>query len=354
VLVRRWPSGEREDVTPPPFDVRSRVHEYGGVAHAIAGRDVFFVHFPDQRLYRTRGGEPPRPFGPATPWRLADLVVDPLRPRLLAVGERHAPELAEPENAIVALDREDGGLEVLVRGADFYASPAPSPDGRQLAWLEWNHPHMPWDAAALHVAALDAGGRPLAATHVAGDAAASVFQPEWSPQGVLTFVFEPEGIWNLCRAGAGRARLVRRSGAEYGAPLWRLGTRTWGFVDERTVVAACRESGAARLEAIDVASGRAERLPLDAAAVAQLACGERRALVVAHWPDRPPSLVLLDLDGGPAGTLREAGTSALPPEYVSRAEPVEFATTGGRAETIERVHQAELAFYGRVFGFAPA
>ena len=64
VLVRRTPGGTAADVTPPPFNVRSRVHEYGGGAYAVADGTVFFSHFADQRLYRQRPGEPPRPITP--------------------------------------------------------------------------------------------------------------------------------------------------------------------------------------------------------------------------------------------------------------------------------------------------
>ena len=50
-----------------------------------------------------------------------------------------------------------GAIRTLVSGSDFFAFPTPSPDGSSLAWLSWNHPHMPWDGTELRVAALSDG-----------------------------------------------------------------------------------------------------------------------------------------------------------------------------------------------------
>ncbi len=55
-------------------------------------------------------------------------------------------------------DLSTGVMSTLVEGADFYASPRLSPDGRQLAWVSWDHPNMPWDDTTLWVGQLDEGG----------------------------------------------------------------------------------------------------------------------------------------------------------------------------------------------------
>jgi dipeptidyl aminopeptidase/acylaminoacyl peptidase len=329
VLVRRRPDGAIGDVTPAPFNVRSRVHEYGGGAYAIRDDEAFFVDFPDQRLYRLHAGAPPTAVTTAGPWRLGDLVIDPRRPRLYAVGERHDPGAGEPENAIVSVDLATGSIDVLVRGADFYASPCPSPDGRQLAWLSWSHPHMPWDAAALFVAPLDEAGRPGPARHVAGDARASVFQPGWAADGSLVFAFEPEGFWNLHRARDGELQALTREPAEFGLPLWGLGTSVWGFADERTIVAASVEQGRSALSRIDLASGRLAPLPVPSTAIAAVAAGGGRAVLLAGAPDRPQAVVLLDLGAGTAELLATSASFSLEPTFVSQPEALAFPTSDG-------------------------
>ena len=51
VVVRRNPDGETNDVTQDGFNVRSRVHEYGGGSSTVADGTVYFSNFIDQRLY---------------------------------------------------------------------------------------------------------------------------------------------------------------------------------------------------------------------------------------------------------------------------------------------------------------
>ena len=218
VVVRRTPDGRTLDVTPGGFNVRSRVHEYGGAAMAVHDGDVYFANFADQRVYRQRGGGDPTPLTPAG-YFYADLRVDPSRRRLLAVREDHRQGDAEPPAALVAVsvDATEGERPgvVLVSGADFYSDPVVSPDGGTLAWLQWNHPNMPWDGTELWTAPFNANGTLGPRRRIAGGADESVFQPEWSPDGVLYFVSDRTGWWNLYR--------LRRRGSR--GARWPAGRR---------------------------------------------------------------------------------------------------------------------------------
>ena len=148
-LVRQGPGG-RADVMPAGFNVRTRVHEYGGGGWLVRDGVVVAVDFADQRLYRLEEGAPPRALTPESDRRLryADLEPDLGRRRILAVREDHRGG-GEAVNSIVAvgLDGEDAG-RVLAEGHDFFSSPRLSPDGRRLAWLSWDHPDMPWDGTS--------------------------------------------------------------------------------------------------------------------------------------------------------------------------------------------------------------
>ena len=152
VIVRRTADGETSDVTPPPFSVRTRAHEYGGASFAVADGVLFFSNFADQRVYRQEPGSQPLPLTPATDLRYADGVVDPSRGRMVSVREDHTAAGQEAVNTLVSLGLEEGGAgDVLASGNDFYSSPALSRDGARLAWLTWNHPNMPWDGTELWV-----------------------------------------------------------------------------------------------------------------------------------------------------------------------------------------------------------
>src|SRR5438046_2916671 len=103
-IVRRTPDGQVADLTPAPFNARTRVHEYGGAAFAVANGTVYFSNFDDQRLYRVRPGEAPVAVTPSGPWRYADGVVDRRRNRLVCVLEDHSAEGHEPVNCVAAVD----------------------------------------------------------------------------------------------------------------------------------------------------------------------------------------------------------------------------------------------------------
>ena len=140
-------AGRCADVNPAPFDVRNRVHEYGGGAFLIAADgELFFCHDADQRIWRMRAGEAPRPVTRGGALRYADAVLDAARGRLIAVREDHSSP-GEAVATIVAIALASGEEAVLASGHDFFSNPRLSPDGGRLAWLSWDHPQMPWSAS---------------------------------------------------------------------------------------------------------------------------------------------------------------------------------------------------------------
>ena len=214
MIVRRMPDGSMQDVTPMPFNVRTTVHEYGGRCSLIDGDTVYFSNFADQRLYVQKLDSAPQPLTPEVPWRYADPIIDRRRGRLICVREDHSQEGREAENTLVAIDLNDGANQkVLVSGSDFYSTPRLSPDGARLAWLSWNHPNLPWDGTELWVAALEADGSLGQAELVAGGPEESIFQPEWSPDGMLYFVSDRSGWWNLYRRAGGQVEALHPDGS---------------------------------------------------------------------------------------------------------------------------------------------
>jgi hypothetical protein len=146
VLVERNGQGEIRDVTPAPFNGRSRVHEYGGGAFLVAEKTVYFSNFADQRLYAQPLDGKPRPLTHEAHYRFADFILDQGRQRLITVCECHGENQAEPENFLAGVDLQTGEVKPLTQGHDFYSSPRLSPDRQHLAWITWDHPDMPWDA----------------------------------------------------------------------------------------------------------------------------------------------------------------------------------------------------------------
>jgi dipeptidyl aminopeptidase/acylaminoacyl peptidase len=328
VLVRRTPDGGVSDLTPAPWNVRSRVHEYGGGAATVRGGSAWFVHDADQQLYRLDAGEAPRAITRGEGLRHADPSPSPDGCLLACVCEDHSRG-GEPENRLVVVDPA-GVVRVLHRGHDFYASPRFGPDGRELAFLAWDHPRMPWDGTVLYRASVGGDGVVTAVRPVAGGPGESVFQPEWAPDGRLWFVSDREGFWNLYRLEAhGDPRCVIREEAEYGLPQWQFAMSTYGFADRDTLVAASCLQGRWRVEAVDLETLARTPLPVPVSAVSALVAGGGQALLLAASEDRPESVLRWTPARGVVEVLRVSTREALDAGFVSRPETLAFPTAGG-------------------------
>jgi dipeptidyl aminopeptidase/acylaminoacyl peptidase len=330
-IVRRGGDGRARDVLPAPFNARTRVHEYGGAPFAVAAGSVTFSNFADQRLYRLDPGGEACPLTPAGDCRFADAAVDVRRRRLVCVSEDHAGGGREPVNSLVAVSLDAPATpRVLATGYDFYASPRLSPDGHALAWLCWKHPNMPWDGSELFVGDLDAEGRIVDSRRVAGGSQESIFQPEWSPAGVLTFASDRSGFWNLYQQDGSGLRPLHPADAEFGLPQWIFGMSTYAFVSEREILCAYTCAGRWQLARLDVASGRLEPVDTPYTDIGGVRVSGRRAIFAGGSPTEPTSLVELDLDNGKFEVLRRFSSVHVDPGYLSLPEPVEFETSGGR------------------------
>ncbi|MBM4270267.1 MAG: S9 family peptidase [Deltaproteobacteria bacterium] len=330
-LVRRSaaaPSGA-EDVLAPPWSVRSRVHEYGGGALTTGGGRVFFSNDGDRRLYEAslRGAEP-RALTPAGPWRFADGVLDERRSRLVSVCEDHGGS-GEPANFIAAISLDDAlPPRVLASGRDFYAAPRLSPDGSALAWLSWSHPHMPWNETELWLAEVDSAGALVDARCIAGGSGESILQPLWSPDGVLHFVSDRAGWWNLHRCqdpfDGSTARALAPREAEFARPLWSLGQRTFAFADAATIVCTFGRGGREHLARLDVARGELSEIETPFVGFDSVHVARGRAWFIASSTTAPAALVELDLATGRHEVVRRSLDLDLDPEWISVAEPVAY------------------------------
>jgi len=332
VIVLLTPDGRTEDVTPQPFNARTRVHEYGGGNFAVDEGTVYFSNFADQRIYRRTPGGEPAALTQETGGRYADMVVDRDRGRLITVREEHSGD--EPVNEIVSVDLESGEERVLVSGNDFYSSPRLSPDGRRLVWLTWNHPNMPWDGTELMVCDLGADGSPENAERVAGGQAESIFQPEWSPEGTLHFVSDRTGWWNLYRWREGRVEPLCEKEAEFGLPQWVFGMSTYAFISPGRIVCSYTERGSTHLAVLDTEKRELEPVETPYSSIAYVraaeAQGEGGVVFRGSSPTEAACIVRLDPSTGQHEVLRRSGDLEIDPGYLSVPEPVEFPTEHGR------------------------
>ena len=318
-LLRNTAAGTAE-MTPEPYSVRSRVHEYGGGAYLPVAEGTYFVNNQDQNIYFAAEDGAIRQITHSSPAvRYADLCLDAGRRRLIAVTEIHpqseepvdaetgqepdqAP-IAEPENALATIALDGGKAALLHQGHDFYAAPRLSADGGELLFVAWDHPNMPWDGALLQRCRLaarasqrTAAGNPAAplpledgaiaeAAIVAGGIQESVMQPSWTPDGAILYLSDQTGFWNIHRLDDAGAGPLLRDEADYGDPPWQFGQRSYVCLNERLIVARRRKEGRQELVLLDQANGASSPLADNYAAYGHLSAQDDSLYCAAAHTD---------------------------------------------------------------------
>jgi dipeptidyl aminopeptidase/acylaminoacyl peptidase len=329
VIVRRSADGQVADVTPVGFNARTRVHEYGGGDYVVSDGTIVFANFVDQRLYVQRPGSEPKPLTPAAELRYADGVIDRGRNLLFCVREDHSGH-GEAINTLVSINlSRDNAARILVSGNDFYSSPRLSPDGSRLAWLTWNHPNMPWDGTELWLGKLAGDGSIDEAIRVVGGMNESIFQPEWSPDGVLYFISDCSGWWNIYRWRNETVESLCPMDAEFGQPHWVFGSALYGFAPERGIVCSYTRNGRDYLATLDTTTKALDNIELPFTAISQVrSAGDRVVFIVASATE-PTSIVSLNLATKKLEVLRRSREAAVDAGYLADPRAIEFPTEGG-------------------------
>ncbi|ANV85310.1 peptidase [Picosynechococcus sp. PCC 7003] len=330
VLVKRNADGSAVDITPPGFNVRSRVHEYGGGAFLILeDGTVYFSNDGDRRVYVQKPNQEPQALTPENQRRYADFILDAAHNRLICVSEDHSVASHEPKNDLVAIALDAGDIQVLVEGNDFYTSPRLSPDGKTLAWVSWDHPDMPWDNSQLWLAEIQADGTLGKKFLVAGGNGESVVEPRWSPGGVLYFSGDRSGYWNLYRYVDGESQAVYPAEAEFGYPHWVFGESILGFVDETTLVCTYNDHGTWKLATLNPDRRALTPIPVPYSSISDLQVQGETIAFIGGAATQTTAIVTLDLFTGETVRVKEASTLKIDPSYLSQPQAIEFPTENG-------------------------
>jgi dipeptidyl aminopeptidase/acylaminoacyl peptidase len=342
MVVMTLDGDEVRQLTLKGFNVRTRVHEYGGAPFAVGPDGLWFSNFRDQKLYRQSGEATPEAMTPDG-YRYADAVPAP-GGGLIAVREDHT-DPAKVRNAIVRLSGEPGDAgQVLFAASDFVAYPRLSPDGARLAWIAWDFPAMPWDATRLYVAELTASG--LAdRQEIAGGADISVVEPQWAADGTLTWISDESGFWNLYDDRGGRPRPILPRDAEFSGPLWTLGRSDYALIGD-TIIVAARASDGETLLLIDRFSGTTTASPLPYSALTSIqALDETRIAAIAHSRMATAAVVAIDVTAGAGVVVRRPSPVTLPAGDIAVAQPISFPSAAGRTAHALFYPPANAAFH---------
>lgn len=244
-IVRLRNGSSPQDVTLPDESATTAVHEYGGGSFAVGdgfvvatvGTSLLVVDPSGQRDYLSL---PPG-------CQLSDLTWDAthLTDELLAVCETFSANRDTSQRSLVSVNVVTGELTQIAAGADFYAQPQRGPHG-ELAWIEWDHPAMPWDATRLMLCPPTGTLASSAATCVAGGTDISIVNPRFDFDGSLLYASDDSGFWRLMRQKDGAREEVTRqlpAGWECGSPLWQLGRNPHVTLDDGSIVLQATHDG---------------------------------------------------------------------------------------------------------------
>jgi dipeptidyl aminopeptidase/acylaminoacyl peptidase len=336
--IMRWNAGgEPEEILPPPWNARTRVHEYGGRCVLIAKGTIWFSNFDDQRVYRMTPGEEPQPITPEANLRYAAFVLDRIRNRLICVREDHGAK-GEPRNALVALSLDEiAAGEVLFEDCDFVSAPSLSGDCSRIAFTSWRHPNMPWDNTSLWSARFDQQGRLTALELHNNDRQESVINPQWRGNHQLYAISDRDNWWRIYRVDGDQFTVIG-SGIEQfevGGPEWSLGKGHYHLLDDGKILAKFTQAGVESLALIDIAKSTTAPLPLHSASVVDFLSTADRFFVINAPVDSNAVLLTTDTNGANPTVIRTASDSVISSHWTPPYRLISFPTgTGAQAHGI--------------------
>ena len=328
LIVGHFNQAEQSNITPFPFNVRTKIHEYGGGAFAVEQNKIYFSNYQDGRIFQQIIGQQPYPLTNELDQRYGDIIVDHGRERLICVCEDHQ-FAGEPKNSLMTVDLSTGKIQELCAGNDFYASPRLSLDGQSLVWLSWDHPDMPWDSTYLWLARLDENGDILQPELVAGGKAESICEPKWGRDGTLYFSSDRTNWWNLYRRKAnGTVEILHEMSAEFAYPHWVFGLSTFALVGNERLVCAYSTAGSWRLGIIDLKTKEFQEINTRYTNISHLQASAQGFVVfIGGTPTETTAVIKFDLTTGKEEILRRTGDLEIDPDYLSLPEAIAFPTS---------------------------
>lgn len=333
-VIVRSRDGQREDVTPEDYNVRTRVHEYAGGDFWGRGEYLLFADDSNQQLclqnLNTNNVDIITPEPPVKrSLRYSNGQVAPNSSYTVCVHERHEADEVINELIVISLSAPYT-KRVVAQGNDFYSNPLISPDGKQLCWICWNHPNMPWDETELWLADISESGEISNPRKVAGGDQVSVYHPFWSADNQLFYVADPKGWWHIYSLDNPDKPVHEQLEIEFGLPQWVFGCRTVQWMDDNNLVAIGTRKGQQALYQINLESGDIEIFSDQWTAFnGQMVSAEGHLYFMAANPQTGEAVYQLDLQSRKAHQLTEIEGDQLT-DYISEPEHLEFPTSGNQ------------------------
>ena len=345
VIVQRDETGKIRDITQSEFNVRTRVHEYGGGAYTVFNNLIYFVNFKDLRIYRQL--EDSSKVHPLTPsknedgslGKYASLTVSPGGKKLLFVYEKEYDN-KENENFLAFLDLNSEDISeprIIAKGYDFYADPVFAPTGKKIAWLQWNHPNMPWDSTELMIGTFEKNAIPDV-KKVAGGKDRSICLPRFDGENKLYFVMDKgvgdassfENWWNLyCYTD--KIEQITSEQAEFGEPHWVFGQSNYDFLSDNRIIAKMAKDGADYLVIINPKMRSLSFVESDLTTFSYIKTDtDDRVYFVGASNKKTAAIYSLDIESKNLNVLKKSSSIEMKGDDISLPEFIIYPTKDGK------------------------
>lgn len=302
------------------FNARTRVHEYGGGSYTVANGVVYFSNFADQKLYKLEKEQKPVALTSSDKMRYANATVDVEHQRLYCVREEHQGKDVINTLVCIDLNQPNDGL-VIASGYDFYSTPTLSPDKKHLVYICWNHPNMPWDHTDLWMHEINDDGSLKKGKKIAGEKGESIFLPRFNREGVLHYVSDISGFWNLYKLEGGKEIALCPLEAEFGVPGWVFGLSTYDFYQDQ-IICTYMQNGIEHLALLK--DGKLQEIPTSYKTFKEIHSNGESIFFVGGSPEKPTELVEYDPSSQKFSVLKRSKEVNPDPEYISMPEVLEF------------------------------
>tara|TARA_B100000579_G_scaffold86857_4_gene68197 strand:+ start:42531 stop:44465 length:1935 start_codon:yes stop_codon:yes gene_type:complete len=329
VIVKQASDGKISDVIPKEFNSRNAVHEYGGGSYAVGQKNIYFTNWDDQRIYKVNG-ENVNPITKEPPFeksiRYSDLTLSIDEEWLFCVRETHFKK-EEAKNELVAISTTENSQIVLCTGRDFYSSPRINPTNKEICWLEWDHPNMPWDGTELFIANFDLDGL-SEIKFIDGSKNISIIQPEWSDSGELIYISDESGWWNLKKYSENTNSTILNEKSDHGGPSWQFGFRTY-FVKDNNIYlkGISKNKNKGLIRKISISGQILETNEVFHTSINDLTHHENKAFYIGASPVSNSEIVSYDLMNKNEETIKESNPVKIDIEEISIPEEISFPTT---------------------------
>ena len=329
VIVKQSSDEKISDAIPKEFNSRNAVHEYGGGSYAVGQKNIYFTNWDDQRIYKVNG-ENVNPITKEPPFeksiRYSDLTLSFDEEWLFCVRETHS-EKEEAKNELVVISTTENIQIVLCTGRDFYSSPRINPINKEICWLEWDHPNMPWDGTELFIGNFDSNGL-SEKKFIDGSKNISIIQPEWSESGELIYISDESGWWNLKKYSDNKKSTILDEETDHGEPSWNFGVRTYFIKDDFIYLRGSSKSkNKGLIRKINLSGQIIEEIEVLHTSIGGLSFIDNKALYIGASPVSNSEIISLDLEKKELKTIKESNPLAMDNEEISIPEEITFPTT---------------------------